>query len=129
MPTPPRHSYATIASKHRPPTRALRRNLQRTGPPTEGMISWATRIFTPPTMDADPGYTMVYMPSPRRTQHGEVRRALALLGVPQARIIDVHFPVREIIGLLIHRSFDVELRSLLRQAKINRKLSGIELEL
>ena len=113
--------YATVAAKHRPTTRAQRRNLRRTGPPTEGMISWAIRIFTPPTIDADPGYTMVYMPSPRRTQHGEVRRALALLGVPQACIIDIHFPVRGIIGLLIHRSFDVELRSLLRQAKINPK--------
>ncbi|KAJ8651364.1 hypothetical protein O0I10_013120 [Lichtheimia ornata] len=119
-------SYASIAKKSS--TRSQRRK-QRLDNPTEGMIAWATRNFTNTnTEDMDDThepvrprarYDIVYLTSPQRTSHGEARRALAIFNIPQARIIDVHFPIRGIIGLLIHADFKTELLDLLKQAKVN----------
>ncbi|KAJ8651270.1 hypothetical protein O0I10_013249 [Lichtheimia ornata] len=118
-------SYASIAKKNS--TRTQRRK-QRLDNPTDGMIAWAMRKFTSNTTETMDGnqrvpqrarYGIVYLKSPQRTSHGEARRALAIFKIPQARIIDVHFPIRGIIGLLIHADFKAELLDLLKQAKVN----------
>ncbi|KAI9477058.1 hypothetical protein BDB00DRAFT_745070, partial [Zychaea mexicana] len=66
-------------------------------------------------------YTVIYMPSPRRTLHSEIRRALRLLRAAQERVIDIHFPAHSVVGLLIHSSYERELRELLTQAKLTPK--------
>ncbi|KAI8139797.1 hypothetical protein BJV82DRAFT_543745 [Fennellomyces sp. T-0311] len=58
------------------------------------------------------------MASPRRTLHSEIRRALRLLGVAQERVIDVHFPAHGVVRLLINKSYEQDLRTLLKTAKV-----------
>lgn len=121
-----RVSYASIAKKNG--TRTQRRK-QRVDNPTDGMIAWAARKFTNTHAETESDnqehvrprarYDIVYLKSPQRTSHGKARRTLAILKIPQARIIDVHFPIRGTIGLLIHAEFKTELLDLLRQAKVN----------
>ena len=83
------------------------------------MLTWAHRILQPATDTT--AYTIVYIPSPRRTLHSEIRRALRLIGIAQERVIDVHFPAHGTVGLLIHLSYEKELRELLSQAKLHTK--------
>ena len=114
-------SYANVAKKNM--SRAQKRRHNNVSKPTEGMVSWATRLFANDTTESNSatnhsGYTIVYLNSTHRSQHSETRKALAILGVPQGRIIDVHFPVRGIIGLLIHKSFEKDLVSILQKAKL-----------
>ena len=106
-------SYAKITGKNVAPKK------KKISPPTEKMLNWAQRILQPATENT--GYTVVYMPSPRRTLHSEIRRALRLLNVAQERVIDIHFPAHGVVGLLIHSSYEKELRELLIQAKLKPK--------
>lgn len=106
-------SYAKITGKNVAPKK------KKISPPTEKMLNWAQRILQPATENT--GYTVIYMPSPRRTLHSEIRRALRLLGVAQERVIDIHFPAHGVVGLLIHTSYEKELRELLIQAKLKPK--------
>ncbi|KAI7897992.1 uncharacterized protein BX663DRAFT_556190, partial [Cokeromyces recurvatus] len=64
------------------------------------------------------GYTTVYINRSRRFTKTEVRRNLRLLGAEPRRIVDVSFPARNIIGLLIHRGFEEAFEGLLAKAKI-----------
>ncbi|KAI7857530.1 hypothetical protein BDC45DRAFT_566507 [Circinella umbellata] len=106
-------SYATVTSKHLP---LKKRNVR---PPTEKMINWAHRLLQPATDNT--AYTIVYIPSPRRTLYSEIRRALSLVGIAQEQVIDIQFPARGTVGLLIHTSYEKELRELLAQAKLHTK--------
>ncbi|KAI8137628.1 hypothetical protein BJV82DRAFT_674567 [Fennellomyces sp. T-0311] len=140
-------SYAKVTSRNITPKKKTIK------PPPEKLINWAHRILQPAT--ANTAYTLVYMPSPRRTLHSEIRRALQnlgtynmsgleaasdiktssvvhspyfrpryfkpALGVAQERIIDVHFPAHGIVGLLIHVSYEKDLRELLKKAKLTPK--------
>ncbi|KAG2217957.1 hypothetical protein INT45_001391 [Circinella minor] len=47
------------------------------------------------------GYTFVYLPSPYRMPHSKVRKRLRILGIAQARVLDIHFPTKGIVCLLI----------------------------
>ncbi|ORY91815.1 hypothetical protein BCR43DRAFT_421663, partial [Syncephalastrum racemosum] len=78
--------------------------------------AWAPRKFQPRPSLA--GYVMVYLPTSSRTSHSEARKALWAMGVAQERVIDVHFPARGTVGLLIHASFEQELRSKLEKSKV-----------
>ncbi len=64
------------------------------------------------------GYTTVYINRSRRFTKTEVRRNLRLLGAEPRRIVDVSFPARNVIGLLIHRGFEAEFEGLLTKAKV-----------
>ncbi|KAI8136433.1 hypothetical protein BJV82DRAFT_492324, partial [Fennellomyces sp. T-0311] len=69
----------------------------------------AGRGFQPVDQNAIQGYTFVYLNSPHRMPHSEVRNCLRILGIAQNRILDIHFPTKGYVGLLIHRSFEDEL--------------------
>ncbi|KAG2223177.1 hypothetical protein INT45_011523 [Circinella minor] len=107
-------SYVKITGKNLP---AKKKTISQ--PPTEKMINWAHHLLTPATDNTT--YTFVYMGSPRRTLHSEIRKALRLVGIAQERVIDIQFPAHGVVGLLIHSSYEKELRDLLHQAKLSPK--------
>lgn len=112
---PAEPSYARITSRNLPPKKRTVTTLSR--PPSEKQVQWAQRVFAPST-DARTEYTIVYMTSPRKTLHSEIRRALRLLGVAHERVIDVHFPAHGVVGLLVNKSYEQDLRTLLSKAKV-----------
>ncbi|ORY89850.1 hypothetical protein BCR43DRAFT_421993, partial [Syncephalastrum racemosum] len=74
------------------------------------------RLFSPPS--GPQGYSFVYLHRSHRLSHSEVRKAMRDLDVDQSLIIDVNFPVKGVVGLLVHDAFTPELRERLRLAKI-----------
>ncbi|CDH61347.1 hypothetical protein RO3G_14949 [Lichtheimia corymbifera JMRC:FSU:9682] len=102
-------TFAAIAKKNVTTTRS--RSVIKA--PSEAMVAWASRGFQ--ASSGETGYTFVYLKSPHRMPHSEVRKRLRVLGVSQARILDVHFPTTGIVGLLIHRSYETELSECLQK--------------
>lgn len=127
-PTPP--TLGTSASKHAtvavekgatttPHTYAERaRKAISVTPPTRKTmpIERASRLFTKPSTTA--GYRFVYLAQKGRVPMNEIRRSLSALGVNNARIMDIHFPDRNVCGLLIHNDFEQELINTLQHHKV-----------
>ncbi|KAG0748503.1 hypothetical protein G6F57_008276 [Rhizopus arrhizus] len=64
------------------------------------------------------GYETVYIPRYRRLNRAEIRRRFNHLGLDTTRIIDISFPARTVIGLLVHQAFKAELIKTLQDCKI-----------
>ncbi|GAA5817902.1 hypothetical protein MFLAVUS_011481 [Mucor flavus] len=75
--------------------------------------SKAKRIFAQPTENK--GYQFVYLPQSSRTPMNEIRRALSAHDINNARVMDIHFPARNVCGLLVHNDFAPELVSKLNK--------------
>lgn len=75
--------------------------------------SKAKRIFAQPTENK--GYQFVYLPQSGRTPMNEIRRALSAHDINNARVMDIHFPARNVCGLLVHNDFAPELVSKLNK--------------
>ena len=82
------------------------------------MIAWASHTFQPIDTTTPQGYTFVYLPSPYHMPHSEVQKRLCILGIAQARVLDIHFPTKGVVGLLIHNSFQTTLESALAKGGI-----------
>ncbi|KAK4522115.1 uncharacterized protein ATC70_004654 [Mucor velutinosus] len=65
------------------------------------------------------GYTTVYFNRSRRFTRTEVRNNLHLIKADASRIIDVTFPARNIIGVLVHLQYKDNLVSILTKNNIN----------
>ena len=50
--------------------------------------------------------------------YSEVRNRLRILGVAQAQVLDIHFLINGIVGLLIHNSFKTDLVTALTKGGI-----------
>ena len=64
------------------------------------------------------GYEIVYIPRYRRLNRAEIRRRFNHLGLDTTLIIDISFPARTVIGLLVHQAFKSELIKTLQDCKI-----------
>ncbi|ORY99164.1 hypothetical protein BCR43DRAFT_503895 [Syncephalastrum racemosum] len=85
---------AAAANASRP---ARRRSKQPPPPPrTTRSPEQVLRLFSPPS--GPQGYSFVYLHRSHRLSHSEVRKAMRDLDADQSRIIDVHFPVKGVVG-------------------------------
>jgi uncharacterized coiled-coil protein SlyX len=118
----PTVTYATVAKAattkkgNTPQKNKKKREQARYRNPTEGMVEWALRHFQEPVGPS--GYTFLYLSTPRRTTPGELRKTFTILGVNTKRIIDIHAPTRGVLGILIHKSYEQELTTLLTTHKL-----------
>lgn len=93
-----------------------RKELEKLRNPTDGMINWATRDFSPVT--GPQGYTFLYLATPKRLAPSAIRRKLTILGINTRRIIDIHLPTKGVIGILIHQSYVDEFTATLTRHNI-----------
>jgi hypothetical protein len=70
----------------------------------------ARAFYAPPPADAPSGYTYVCIPRSRSLDRKDIRHRFSLLGVSTARVVDISFPARFVIGVLIHQNFKTVLR-------------------
>jgi hypothetical protein len=70
------------------------------------------------TVSGPQGFTFVYINRSRRYNRTEVRKNLRLLGVEASRVLDVMFPARSVIGLLVHVQYEPMLKATLAAAKV-----------
>ncbi|KAJ8651457.1 hypothetical protein O0I10_012990 [Lichtheimia ornata] len=106
-----------IPSRSKSRTRSTAGKKSNDTPISAATIEWAKRGFKD-SKDEPTGYTFVYLKNQKRTKHSEVRRRLRIIGVPQARVVDIQFPSKGVVGLLIHSSFESILVELLTKAEI-----------
>ncbi|KAG2190849.1 hypothetical protein INT47_000270 [Mucor saturninus] len=84
-------------------------------------IAGAIRAFTAPTND-NQGYTYVYYPAKSRISRKHQRNNLKKLGVINGRILDIHYPARNVVALLVHINYNVEERGKLAEKKQSERI-------
>ncbi|KAI7848508.1 hypothetical protein BDC45DRAFT_596258 [Circinella umbellata] len=69
----------------------------------------AIRFFQPPS--ANQGFQYLYFNTKTRMPIGQVRRHLRSININNGRILDIYYPEKNILALLIHNDFTDELKS------------------
>jgi hypothetical protein len=83
---------------------------------SERKRSTAARAFQ--TIEGPQGYEFVYIQRHRRMDRSDIRRRLRHIGLDTSRIMDITFPSRNALGLLIHIQYKTEMCALLNESKI-----------
>lgn len=76
----------------------------------------AARFFQPPS--ANQGFQYIYIPTKARIPVGKLRTTLRKLDINNSRILDIHYPDRNVAAILVHNDYATELRELLRKRQI-----------
>ncbi|KAI8077403.1 uncharacterized protein B0P05DRAFT_455155, partial [Gilbertella persicaria] len=77
----------------------------------------AIRAFTPPTTEQQ-GFSYVYYPSKARISRKTQRNNLKALGVTNGRVLDIHYPARNVVALLVHNDYRQQLIDTLKKSKV-----------
>ncbi|CAO3623106.1 unnamed protein product [Mucor hiemalis] len=85
-------------------------------PPSQKRIEASARIFRP--VEGPQGYEYLYITRARNLSRTDVRRHLSRLGVDCGRLLDVSFPARSVLGLLVHLQYKPAVLEALNTAKI-----------
>ncbi|KAG0846510.1 hypothetical protein G6F16_013408 [Rhizopus arrhizus] len=67
----------------------------------------AARLLQPPSENQ--GFQYVYLPTKARVPIGQIRTRLRKLDIQNTRILDIHYPDRNIVALLVHNDYVDEL--------------------
>jgi len=100
----------------KPPTTWAQRAANGPKIPNARRIAAAARAFQPNT--GPKGYEFVYIPRTRRLNRSEVRSRLRNVGVDTARILDIIYPARDVLGLLVHVQYLPLINETLKKQKI-----------
>ena len=106
----PESTWATIA--RRVP------NVSRQAPSARKFAA-ASRAFSLADPAAAKGFDYVYLPRKRKFTRTEIRVHLRRLGIDPSRILDISFPARSCVGLLVHAQCVPDLVSALNPAKVS----------
>ncbi|KAG1546448.1 hypothetical protein G6F49_010495 [Rhizopus delemar] len=79
----------------------------------------AARILQPPSENQ--GFKYIYLPTKARVPIGQLRSRLRKLDINNNRILDIHYPDRNVVALLVHNDYTDELRSHLQRFKVTLK--------
>ncbi|KAG1448023.1 hypothetical protein G6F46_004968 [Rhizopus delemar] len=79
----------------------------------------AARPLQPPSENQ--GFQYLYLPTKARVPIGQLRSRLRKLDINNNRILDIHYPDRNVVALLVHNDYANELRSQLKRFKITLK--------
>ncbi|KAI7872345.1 hypothetical protein BDF14DRAFT_1877565 [Spinellus fusiger] len=107
-------TYANMAKKNASPAK-------KTAKARAVLRAQTVRALQEPTGPSV--YDFVYLPCRRYLKYGQIRKMLGSLKIQQSRIIDIHFPARGTIALLVHGSFKQELKEKLEKSKIKLQAS------
>ncbi|KAG2171678.1 hypothetical protein INT43_008058 [Umbelopsis isabellina] len=84
--------------------------------PNARQIAASARAFIPAT--GPQGFDFVYLPKTRKYQRSEIRSRLCDVGIDTSRVLDIIYPARDVIGLLVHVQYQALLKETLLQKKI-----------
>ncbi|CEP20194.1 hypothetical protein [Parasitella parasitica] len=77
----------------------------------------AARLLQPPSNTQ--GFQYLYLPTKARIPLGKLRTTLKKLRVNNGRILDLHYPDRNIVAVLVHNDYVPELTELLSKKGVN----------
>ncbi|CEP12861.1 hypothetical protein [Parasitella parasitica] len=106
-------TYAEVAQQKQP----KQKKVKNPADVTDKHRAAITRGFNAQA-EGPKGYHSVYINRSRRFTRTEVRHNLHLIGAEASRIIDVTFPARNVIGILIHVQYKDTLLELLAKSKV-----------
>lgn len=86
-------------------------------PPSEKKVEASARLFRAP--EGPQGYEYVFLTRARSLTRAEIRRNLARLGLDCGRILDITFPARSVLGLLVHLQYKPVVLEALDKVKIS----------
>ena len=82
------------------------------------LINSAIRAFSAPNSDNNKnGFSYVYYPSKSRLSRNQQRRHLMALGITNGRILDIHYPDKHVVALLVHNDYKTELIEVLQSGE------------
>ncbi|KAI9271568.1 hypothetical protein BDA99DRAFT_534058 [Phascolomyces articulosus] len=90
--------------------------LTQHSPSSQNSTATAARAFQRPSTTH--GFQYIYFPSKARMPVGRMRASLRQLGADNSRILDIQYPARQTIGLLVHNDFAKDLLETLKQVDI-----------
>lgn len=90
-------------------------NLDR---PTAGERKRATAARAFQTIEGPQGFEFIYIQRNRRMDRSDIRRRLRQIGVDTSRLLDITFPSRNTLGLLIHVQYKTALCEVLKASQI-----------
>ncbi|KAI8381615.1 uncharacterized protein BYT42DRAFT_480305, partial [Radiomyces spectabilis] len=105
---PKAESYSDITKKHVPKKTS---NHKSQPAPKTKKISEKIVVRTLQESTGPSQYKFIYVPCRHRLRQSDVRKMLSTLKIQQNRILDIHFPSRGVVGLLVHDSFEADLRA------------------
>ncbi|KAI7902136.1 uncharacterized protein BX663DRAFT_552560 [Cokeromyces recurvatus] len=73
----------------------------------------AARFFQKPS--STQGFNYIYIPTKARIPVGKLRTTLRRLGIPNVRLLDIHYPARNLVAILVHMDYVSEFKSTLQQ--------------
>jgi ribosomal protein L37AE/L43A len=79
----------------------------------------AARLLQSPSENQ--GFQYVYLPTKARVPIGQIRTRLRKLDITNNRILDIHYPDRNVVALLVHNDYVSELRKQLGRFKVTLK--------
>ncbi|ORE06602.1 hypothetical protein BCV72DRAFT_249946 [Rhizopus microsporus var. microsporus] len=68
---------------------------------------------------ANHGYKFLYLPLRRRLTIGKLRPRMRQLNINTHRVLNIYYPGRHLVALLVHNDYGVELYSQLKKFKIS----------
>ncbi|KAG2199800.1 hypothetical protein INT47_009413 [Mucor saturninus] len=108
----PKTSFADMAKKSVP----FNNNRKRT---TSKQRKVAARIFEAPAeQTSSDTFLYLYLPNKYRIRIKDFRQKLRTMGLDNGRILDIHYPARGVVALLIHQSYRVEMDAILTKSNI-----------
>jgi hypothetical protein len=116
---PPRQQ-PTVAQATKTPITWAQRAASSSKVPSARKVAAAARAFQPST--GPQGYEFIYIPRTRRLNRSEVRSRLRSVGVDTARVLDILYPARDVLGLLVHAQY----LPLIRETLLKQKIQPLE---
>jgi hypothetical protein len=116
---PTRQQPVVAQTITKPPTTWAQRATNGPKIPNARRIAAAARAFQPNT--GPKGYEFVYIPRTRRLNRAEVRSRLRNVGIDTARILDIIYPARDVLGLLVH----VQYLPLIKESLLKQKIQPL----
>lgn len=102
--------------RHPEKVMALKHSLSRA---KEKRMESAARFFHQPSPNQ--GFQYMYLPTKARVPLGKLRTTFKQLGINNGRLLDLHYPDRNIVAVLVHNDYAPEFKELIikRGIKIN----------
>ncbi|KAI7870882.1 uncharacterized protein EV154DRAFT_431660 [Mucor mucedo] len=91
-------------------------------PVTAKQRKTAARIFEAPVnreLSGSGSYKYLYLPNKYRDRLKAFRDKLKKLGIDNGRILDINYPARGVVALLIHQNYEVEIVDIFQKFKID----------
>ncbi|KAG1055155.1 hypothetical protein G6F43_002867 [Rhizopus delemar] len=77
----------------------------------------AARFFQPPSTNQ--GFQYLYVSTKARVPFGKLCSYLRNIGANNARVLDIHYPDRNVAALLIHNDYVAEFKQLLEAKRVH----------